>query len=412
VELVEEAARQTFPDGFNRELAMDYHLFVLDILIASSLAARLAGAPLDSRFDDVLRRMSDALAAAVDGTGRPARFGDGDDGRALSLDGGGISHAGGLLGAAAALFGPASWWPEQAQDDSILRRIAASTVPVPAPARATVRPGLLPDAGIAFLRCGVGTDEIWLRCDHGRLGFLSIAAHGHADTLSVELREGGIEILADPGTYCYHSEPVQRRYFKGTTCHNTLTVDGMDQAEFGGPFLWLGEVPTRLEHFSVTNTGSEQIWQACHMGYRRLTDPVTHHRRVMLDTASRVVHISDWLEAGGDHIVTLSFHFGPAVMVAINDRHAELAWHSWGGARGAVMELPAGLQWSLQRGASDPLCGWYSEGFAHKEPAFTLIGHGKLGGGTHLTTHLHLPTMQQYQSRKIQEAECATHAAY
>ena len=41
----------------------------------------------------------------------------------------------------------------------------------------------------------------------GPHGFLSIAAHAHADALSVEVRHGGVEILVDPGTYCYHGEP-------------------------------------------------------------------------------------------------------------------------------------------------------------------------------------------------------------
>ena len=50
-------------------------------------------------------------------------------------------------------------------------------------------------------------DEIWCRCDGGPHGYLSIAAHAHADALSVEVRYGGVDILADPGTYCYHGEP-------------------------------------------------------------------------------------------------------------------------------------------------------------------------------------------------------------
>jgi hypothetical protein len=51
-----------------------------------------------------------------------------------------------------------------------------------------------------------GAPEIWCRCDHGPLGFLSVAAHGHADALSLEVRCGGVDVLADPGTYCYHGE--------------------------------------------------------------------------------------------------------------------------------------------------------------------------------------------------------------
>ncbi len=81
--------------------------------------------------------------------------------------------------------------------------------------------------------------EIWCRCDGGPHGYLSIAAHAHADALSVEVRYGGVDILADPGTYCYHGEPEWRSYFRSTIAHNTVELDGQNQSGDGGPFLWL-----------------------------------------------------------------------------------------------------------------------------------------------------------------------------
>ena len=67
-----------------------------------------------------------------------------------------------------------------------------------------------------------GPGEIWCRCDGGPHGFLSIAAHAHADALSVEVRHDGVDVLADPGTYCYHGQPEWRQYFRSTLGHNTL----------------------------------------------------------------------------------------------------------------------------------------------------------------------------------------------
>src|SRR6202012_2469501 len=103
------------------------------------------------------------------------------------------------------------------------------------------RPSHLPDAGVAILRTHNGQTpevrqdgEIWCRCDGGPHGFLSIAAHAHADALSVEVRCGGVDILADPGTYCYHGEPEWRKYFQSTIGHNTVEVDGQWQSLRGG----------------------------------------------------------------------------------------------------------------------------------------------------------------------------------
>ena len=47
---------------------------------------------------------------------------------------------------------------------------------------------------------------MWCRRDAGPHGYLSIAAHAHADALSIEVRHDGVDVLADPGTYCYHGD--------------------------------------------------------------------------------------------------------------------------------------------------------------------------------------------------------------
>ena len=60
----------------------------------------------------------------------------------------------------------------------------------------------------------------------GPLGFTSIAAHGHADALAMVLSIGGDELFIDPGTYAYHTEQKWRDYFKGTSAHNTVRIDG------------------------------------------------------------------------------------------------------------------------------------------------------------------------------------------
>jgi hypothetical protein len=41
--------------------------------------------------------------------------------------------------------------------------------------------------------------------DAAPLGFLSIAAHGHADALSFILHVDGSPILVDPGMFTYHT---------------------------------------------------------------------------------------------------------------------------------------------------------------------------------------------------------------
>ena len=106
-----ELARQTFACGLNRELATEYHGFVLELGFAAALEGELAGHRLGGQVWDTLRRMTDALAAVVDVRLRPPRQGDGDDGHGLLLDGPGYDRWASLLATGAALFGPAPWWP-------------------------------------------------------------------------------------------------------------------------------------------------------------------------------------------------------------------------------------------------------------------------------------------------------------
>src|SRR5205823_12200468 len=84
-----------------------------------------------------------------------------------------------------------------------------------------------------------GPREVKALVDAGPLGYLSIAAHGHADALAVTLSVGGEECLVDPGTYSYWQERKWRDYFRGTSAHNTVRIDGLDQSVPGGRFMWL-----------------------------------------------------------------------------------------------------------------------------------------------------------------------------
>ncbi|HEX4192875.1 MAG TPA: alginate lyase family protein, partial [Stellaceae bacterium] len=246
--LASEAARQTFADGLNREQASDYHGFVFELVLAAVLAGALSGRKIAASITDVLRAMADAGAATIDCLGHPPRMGDSDEGCGLVVDDPDGARWPILLEAADTLFGRADWWPAQAPG-SILAALAAGardSFPALRPARPAQRPHFFPYAGQSILRTFDAAPEIWCRVDHGPHGYLSIAAHGHADALSIELRVAGIELFVDPGTFCYHGEGRWRRYFRGTLAHNTLCIDGEDQARQAGPFLWRDLPETRL----------------------------------------------------------------------------------------------------------------------------------------------------------------------
>ncbi|MGW4777678.1 alginate lyase family protein [Streptomyces filamentosus] len=375
----------TFPSGLNRELASEYHGLVLELGLAAVAEADAAGVPVPRTVRLVLLRMTDALAAVVDDRLRPPRQGDSDDGHGLVVDGAGTDRWGSLLATGDAVFGRLGWWPEVTGTDVRTPLLAALLRPygrpgtAPAVTRPARRPGHFADAGLTVLR---GPGGIWCRCDGGPHGFLSIAAHAHADALSVEVRHDGVDVLADPGTFCYHGQPEWRRYFRSTLGHNTLELDGTDQSVSGGPFLWTRHARTRVL-VADPSAGDTARWCAEHDGY----PGAVHRRRVELAHARRELRVVD--EVRGDRRpVRLAFHLGPAVTAELAGSRAVLRWTRDGEDRSAVLDLPGRLEWRAHRGESDPPLGWYSAGFGRKEPATVLVGSGVADGTEEFVTVL------------------------
>ncbi|WP_030677460.1 heparinase II/III family protein [Streptomyces sp. NRRL B-1347] len=381
--LDQQLRSNTFPSGLNRELATEYHGLVLELGLAALAEADAADVPVPASLRLVLLRMTDALAAVVDNRLRPPRQGDADDGHGLVVDGAGTDRWASLLATGDAVFGRLGWWPTVTGTDVRTTLLAALVRPYAkdgAVARPPGRPAHFADAGMTILR---GPGEIWCRCDGGPHGFLSIAAHAHADALSVEVRHDGVDVLADPGTYCYHGQPEWRRYFRSTLGHNTLEWDGGDQSVSGGPFLWTRHARSRVLVADPSDEGVAR-WCAEHDGYQ----PSVHRRRVELIAATRELRVVDEVRPGDHRPVRLAFHLGPEVTADLVEHRAVLTWSRDGEDRSAVLDLPGELSWRAHRGESDPPLGWYSPGFGRKEPATTLVGSGFADGMEEFTTVL------------------------
>jgi hypothetical protein len=383
--LENELARNTFPSGIGRELASDYQCFITELGLLAAVEAQASDRPLNAATWQRLCAMTDSAAALADERLRPPRQGDDDEGRALLLDAPERGRWPLLLSLGEVIFGRLGWWPPTGASASsaiIGTMISARRDLAGRPAR---RPSRFADAGLTLLRAAGGrAPEIWCRLDGGPHGFLSIAAHAHADALSVEVRYGGVDILADPGTYCYHGEPEWRSYFRSTIAHNTVELGGRSQSRDGGPFLWLSHANAR--EIDVRDAGETAEWIAEHDGYLALEPPARHRRTVRLDRAARTLDIIDEIDAS--HGVRLAFHLGPDVCAELDGTGAALRWPGAATPGAARLVLPAGLAWSLHRGETSPILGWYSSGLQRRVPAFTLLGRGRSTAGEPFRTRL------------------------
>ena len=343
------------------------------------------GTPLADATWQLLARMLDAAAALVDVAGRRAaagrrRRGPGP-GRSTtrSATPGRSSSA-----PARALLGACAWWPRAAPggvEAALLGALGAPARPVDRVDRAA-RPSRFADAGLALLRTPPEDGpEIWCRCDGGPHGFLSIAAHAHADALSIEVRHDGVEILADPGTYCYHGEPAWR---------SLVPVDRGPQHPRGGRASTSRSRAARSCGSTQARTttldcrleqGLGQSWTARHDGYRRLQTPRRAPRAVALDAPARALdgrrHPRDGRSASPSGSPGTS---GRTSGVELDGARARLTWSARLVGTGGDAHAPAGaaLDRPPRRGGAALWAGT-RPGSGGGFPTTSLIGTGELG---------------------------------
>ena len=398
--LEEEAQRQNAADGVNREQAFWYLHEVADMMLLCGLYGRANGAEFSAAFWGRLEAMLGFIATIMDRQGHVPMVGDADDavmvrwvpGQAAPNDSG-FNVYRSLLATGAVLFGRADFRQKADAFDDKSRWLlgdgaAARYEALPAMGAPPPAPPQFSAGGYWLLGDAFDTpEEVRILADAGPLGYLSIAAHGHADALAFTLSVGGQEVLIDPGTYAYHTEKKWRDYFRGTAAHNTAQVDGLDQSVAGGNFLWLRHAQARCLNFETTS--SEDVWEAQHDGYQRLPDPVIHRRRLVLDKAARKLTVTDTLECTGRHTAALHWHFAESCAVELQGNTAVARC----GDMRVRLILPAqGGRAEIVRGAENPPLGWISRRFDEKYPTSCLRWTTDLQGTTQWASEIQIET--------------------
>jgi hypothetical protein len=390
-ELEQQALTQNGTDGVNREQAVWYHHEVADMMLIAGLVARANAMDFATEYWERLEAMLDYVASIMDVAGNVPSFGDADDAIIARLDPAADAKVyRSLLAAGASVFArpdlklKAGTFDDKSRwllGDRAAEQFAslAATPPVRLPRRE------FPVAGTYVLGHEFETPrEVRIVADAGRLGYLSIAAHGHADALSFTLSAAGTELLIDPGTFAYHTQKEWRDYFRGTSAHNTVRLDGQDQSVGAGNFLWLSHAQVRVLEF-VSSAQFDRL-VAEHDGYRRLADPVTHRRELLLDHATSVITVVDELFGRAEHALEMFWHFAEGCEVTLDGEQATVRR----GTAQLTMQLPPGLRCELVRGREAVPLGWISRRFDERVPSPTLALHGAIRGNVRLVTRIEL----------------------
>ncbi|MCU0226902.1 MAG: heparinase II/III family protein [Bryobacterales bacterium] len=292
-ETARQTALQILPSGAHFELSSYYHLYAFDLLLFHNLLCSSASPPLAA--------MARYLHALNLPGGSLPLIGDDDGGRLFHPYGERRRFARASLAAAAVhLSDPvfpcdpadlpeiAAWW--------LGPRVFSHSAPGIPP-----QPVVFPDSGLVRLGDGVHHTVLF---DAGGFGPFR-AGHSHSDALQILLWTAGEEVLADSGTCTYIADPILRDYFRSSAAHNTIRIDGHDQAVPAGPFAWNGRPEVSL--IAASDDSAEAICRA--HGY-------THRRRIHLDSDALV--IDDIVEgpSGAVPLIEQFWHLGTAAAAA------------------------------------------------------------------------------------------------
>lgn len=357
----EQVARLFYPDGAFSQHSATYQRFVLQAGLAALALARRQGREFSPATRQTLRRAWEWLVGLLDReSGQLPNYGSNDGAVLHQLTDCAYRDFRPVVQAGALFFTgrrelPVGAWDEEALwllgEDCLAAESHPSQIPVSAEAPGDCRV-LRGQEGMAMLRCG-------------RPRFRMT----QADMLHLDIWWRGINLAQDPGTYSYNLPPPWDNALAASRHHNTVTVDGEEQAHRLGRFLW---APAPSGRVLAVRSPSHRRWEyleAAQDCYRRLNPPVEHRRGI--------------LRLPGDTWLVLDR------LQCRQARRYRLHWllpllEHWRDPEGIWLETPRGeyhVAWGSEPGPpeSDLLSGqendprgWVSDSYLHRRPGLSL----------------------------------------
>jgi hypothetical protein len=259
--LERQARALIYDDGAFSQHSMNYQRLMLHDFLWCLRLGDLNGTPLSDELRSRAGRAGALLYALQDeGTGRLPHYGQNDGAHILPLantdyhDFRPVVQATQYLTRGSRIYPPGVW------DEALLWLAGPAALDAP-----------LDGVPRADLRAAAG-GYYTLRAPRG-FAFIRSATFRHrpgqADLLHVDLWWRGHNVARDAGTYRYDAPPPWNNAFARTIYHNTVTVDGRDQMDQIGPFLWLPWARARLRCRARSVAGHLAYLESSHDGYRR-----------------------------------------------------------------------------------------------------------------------------------------------
>jgi hypothetical protein len=369
--LNQQATIQTHPDGVNKEQATGYHRFIAELLLLIVARSRQGALPHEPVLEKTLELMLDHVLFTLTPVGTNPMWGDSDYGRALGLgqnkdfwDFRPILSAGAVLfnrpdwKFAAGRFDEEAFWLLGSNGLNLWQQLDVR--PPEQTSRAFSHGGLyvIRDAWAA------DTDVAFFRCGPFGLGGEGHCAHAHCDLLSFVLWVNGQPLLVDSGTYTYHGP--WRDHFRLTAAHNTVMIDGREQAIPYPSFNWQ-RVP---EAKCIDWTGEHVTGALTYSGQVEFIRELAHPRPGVWELVDRFTGHDE------SHKVSWFFYFAAGLTLRWVDISESVIVEEHGKPY-VVVFPPKGVCVEIKS-------GWSSRSYGKKEPNPMLqaIWRGEIPSGS------------------------------
>jgi hypothetical protein len=305
-ELAVEIEKQVYPDGCNFEASTSYHRLALELFFYAELLGKRAGIEFPASYKEQVRKMFEFSLYCIKPNGLIPQIGDNDNGRFLIFSKRSILEHKYLLTLATVNykdsdykisefdFDEEGYWVFGESGKKNYDEFQFRNKPVTSKA--------FPQAGWYIIRHK--NDYCFISC--GQIGQYGNSCHAHNDKLSFELMIEGQDIVVDPGSYVYTSDPVERNRFRSTGYHNTAICNDHEQNEI--PEKDMFSLPEKIK---IKETDLKEIDNNIVFYGEIQFEGITHKRMIIRNNVSGCWQVKDSFSCSKPLNGKLIFHLSP-----------------------------------------------------------------------------------------------------
>lgn len=281
VEVINEFHKQFFTDGGNFEGSTTYHCLSAEAMLYATALMLRNGKKLDQNYIELLGNTAHFIKNLLKPNGEMPQFGDNDSGRLFKFSNENLLNYESLLAGFSGLF-ETEMNDKYFLEKKIIEQLSKNTKLI-SPNLKEKRNHQIQNAKhqlqqpstteVKFLS-SINLDEIRLyqypdfgiyvfKSPHFYLAISAISnknmhhswGHVHNDKLSFDLQVNGNDLVKDPGSYCYTSNPEKRIELRSTKAHNGIVVKGIEQNKVIDLFYLDREVKCQvleIQNLSIT----------------------------------------------------------------------------------------------------------------------------------------------------------------